>query len=154
MATNTPIEAIKKAIAGDPENALIKPGTLAVTRVTNGAAAAIAASYVVMQATGFDAWDSIAPAEKIWLAVASAALWALGSAADAIARGIATTKPDGLVQLPQGFEVTKTEGPDEAGWQAVAVRPTAGSDAATPQWLIVKGSKVEWVATDQLAFPD
>ncbi|MDZ7734514.1 MAG: hypothetical protein U5R31_16830 [Acidimicrobiia bacterium] len=154
MADDKVVDKLVKAIKGDPTSQLIKSGTLAITRVTNGAAAIVIATYAVMQAAGLAGWESIPAAERIWLAIATAALWAIGSAADGIARGIASTKPDGagVLELPPGLKVTKTKGVDEQGWAAVAIRHADSADPTALQWLIVKGADVEWVAPDEISW--
>jgi hypothetical protein len=145
------LESLRKSVLGDKNSEVIKAGTLAVTRGATTAAAGILAIYAVLQVAGFEGWEVIPPAERIWLVVATGGVWAIIAAADAVARGLATSKPNNpFATLPEGLKVTRLEGIDEPGWSAVALRwETADGD---PQWLVARGDEAEWVATGQLRF--
>jgi hypothetical protein len=145
---------LQKAVMGDPENAVVKAGTLAVTRGTAALVGALIAGYAIMQVSGWEPWDTLTPFEKILVALAILLLWVLQSSADVLARGIATSKPDppGLVPLPDGLTVTRTAGRDERGWTAVAVRLAADGDPTEASWLLVKGDQTEWVDGADITF--
>src|SRR4051794_7961259 len=108
---------IVKALFGDEDSAVVKSGTLAVTRLTGWVAAA------GLALTNTEVFGELSGSTKLWGSVAIVAVFAFIASADALARAYATAhvQPDVRV-IPSPLKLKLTEGTDDPGWRAVMLR--------------------------------
>jgi hypothetical protein len=150
------LEDLLDAFAADGDVDVIKAGTLRTTRGT--ALSLIAFLTVVYAVDGFgNTIDWVTADNKYLLALGAGLMWAIVAAADALARGIATGRTEAATvaasasyALGAVLTCTRTEGPDDPGWKAVAIRRSTSDDG--PEFLLTKGAKVEWVKAEHLKF--
>ena len=141
-------ESVGKAIAGDEETAVIRSGTLFVTR----SAGVIAA--VIIAIAQFEWGLALADSEKLWASVAAVAVWAFLAAADAIARGYATAHSGPYVTAlpsPLKAELPGLPSADEKGWNVFLIR-TSPHDPDDVSYWVVKGSEAHWKAASEVEF--
>jgi hypothetical protein len=162
--TTTPNEAeplttrLKKLLAGDKAAEEIKSGTLATTRGSGYLAVILVGVLIGLDGLGWDRWDSLGNSTKWWIGVAIVAAWTAIAAADSIARGIASSKPDrsGVAMLPTGVEATLTTGTDR-NVHVLAVRLPEDDDPGKATWLVAEkdgsAAKATWVEAKELKFP-
>ncbi|MFG2007071.1 hypothetical protein ACGFNU_48780 [Spirillospora sp. NPDC048911] len=147
-----PIDKIKKMVAGDPANATIKAGTLLVTRGLGTVAVALIGTFLLLDQLGDRGpWHGLSTVQKLAFVLGAGFIWSIVAASDALARGIASARPDGMVALPPGLLATVLDGRDSSGWRVVGVRPGTAAGGA-PEFLVAKDSEVRWLAADRLAF--
>ncbi|KAB2341007.1 hypothetical protein [Actinomadura rudentiformis] len=148
-----PLDKIKKMVAGDPANEAIKSGTLLVTRGLGTIAVALIGTFFLLDQLGDRGpWHGLSGAQKLAFVLGAGFIWSVVAASDALARGIAAGRPDGLVALPPGLVATVLDGVDSPGWRVVGVRPGAGKDGGVPEFLVAKGTDVRWLPAERLAF--
>lgn len=146
-------ESLKKSILGSKQDELITSGTLVVTRGIGVIAVALIGIFVLFEELGdVGPWKEMSGPQKLAFVLGAAAVWAVVAAADALARGIATSKQAELVvTLPEGLKATRTEGPDSAGWSVVAAKFGPAADPKLVEYLVVKaGEAADWVAPADL----
>ncbi|MFI0454314.1 hypothetical protein [Actinomadura sp. 6N118] len=147
-----PIDKIKKMVAGDPANEAIKSGTLLVTRGLGTVAVALIGTFFLLDQLGDSGpWHGLSGAQKLAFVLGAGFIWSVVAASDALARGIAAGRPDGLVALPPGLHATVLDGVDSPGWRVVGVRLGAAAGGA-PEFLIAKDTDVRWLPAERLSF--
>ncbi|GAA2632623.1 hypothetical protein SMC26_30645 [Actinomadura fulvescens] len=147
----TPIDKIRKMVAGDPANASIKAGTLLVTRGLGAVAVALVGVFLLLDQLGDSGpWHGLSSAQKLAFVLGAGFIWSVVAAGDALARGIASRRPAELVALPPGLLATVLEGEDSPGWRVVGVRAAAAG--GEPEFLIAKDTEVRWLAAGRLSF--
>lgn len=151
------------------DDVLIKSGTLRTTRATALVAVSVVATMALFNELAPEALglDKVTPAQKFAGAIAVGFIWSIGSAADALARGIAATGKREVpsaeaaaysvalsdvaadVTVSHGFRVLEPPlsvklddkaGEDELGWLAVATAIRAEG----LQICLAKQDTVEW----------
>ncbi len=139
---------VGKALFGDDNSAVVKAGTLAVTRLTGWVAAA---GLTVTNSSVFGQVD-LSGTTKLWASVAIVGVFAFIASADTLARGYVTahSQPD-VRPLPHPWKVTIPAKPaaEEEGWRAVLVRFNPQSADDLDFW-VVKGKEGFWVKGSEL----
>lgn len=141
-------ESIAKAIAGDEDAAVIKSGTLAVTR-----GAGVVAAAVIAAAQLEWPFPDLTSLQKLSAALVSVGIWSFLAAADAIARGYATAhaRPTTTAfPTPLKIRIPAEPAANEAGWKAFLVR--TGPAADDVDYWVVKGDAAKWVKASEIVF--
>jgi hypothetical protein len=135
--------ALEKSILGDPDNAIIKSGTLNVTRGAGVIAVGLNAVSAALDAAGTGPWKHLTSDQKLLFVLVTGAIWGLIIAADAIARGLAVIGKNRLVTLPGGVTAKTTKGTDVPGWSVVA------ADGQGRFLLVKSGHDPQWLSTEE-----
>ena len=142
------------AFADDKSVDVIQAGTLRTTRGTALVLVSILPIFYALDEITDIKW--LTDERKFLAAIAAGFIWAIVSAADSLARGLATkaTDPAQAAQasyaLPTTMKCGRTAGEDDPGWDAVAIR-NANQDSG-PEFLVVKGTTTAWVKATDLKF--
>ncbi len=139
-----------------PDRAKDQPGSIKAPATNLTIGTGIAAALATAATLFNDSFNSIfgddASANvKASVLIAVIAAWTLIAVADLIARAVAKASADGggeqLAPLPTAIAATKTEGTDQTGFVAAAVRVTAGE---TFFLLVKKGQRPEWLKAEEV----
>ena len=151
----TPLASLLDAFADDKSVDVIQAGTLRTTRGTALVLASILPIFYALDAVTDIKW--LTDERKFLAAIAAGFIWAIVSAADSLARGLATKATDpaqaaaqAFSALPTPLKCVQTAGEDNPGWKAVAIRNA--QQGSGPEFLLVKGTTTAWVKATDLKF--
>jgi hypothetical protein len=137
---------VVKALFGDEESAVVKSGTLAVTRLTGWVAAG------GLALTNTEVFGELSGSDKLWGSIAIVGVFAFIAAADAVARGYATAhaQPD-VRTLPSPLRVSLPDkaAEEEKGWKAYLLRfdPKKPEDL---EFWVAKDEEALWVRAEKI----
>lgn len=132
-----------KALFGNEQEAVVKSGTLAVTRFTGW----VGAIAVVL--TNTEVLGELTTSQKLWGSIAILGVFAFIAAADAIARGYVTGQSQPEIRAlpsPVTVAIPTEHGTDaESGWKALLIRTTPQAPDEMEFW-VVKGETSRWIS--------